>query len=86
MKLRISEGEWEKLRQVKATQKVSDDELIRSRMVFEYQENKAFWFFIGFSRRMPLDDRRTLRSRLVSTRESSRVEDGLPSWRTVILR
>lgn len=51
MKLRISEREWEKLRQVKATQKVSDevgyDELIRSRMVFEYQENKASWFAVN---------------------------------------
>lgn len=51
MKLRISEQEWQKLRQVKATQEVSDgvgyDELIRSRMVFEYQEEKTSWFAVN---------------------------------------
>jgi regulator of replication initiation timing len=51
MKLRISEQEWDKLRQVKATQRVSDelgyDDLIRSRMVFEYQEKKVSWFAVN---------------------------------------
>ena len=51
MQLRISAAEWEKLRQVKVTKQVSDeagyDELIRSRMVFEYQEGKQSWFDIN---------------------------------------
>ena len=51
MKLRISGQEWAQLRQVKATQMVSDgvgyDELIRSRMVFEYQEGKESWFGVN---------------------------------------
>lgn len=51
MKLRISEQEWAQLRQVKTTQMVSDevgyDELIRSRMVFEYQEGKESWFGVN---------------------------------------
>lgn len=51
MQLPISEAEWEKLRQVKATQAVSDEEgyegLIRSRMVFEYYEERKSWFAVN---------------------------------------
>lgn len=50
-RLPISEVEWEKLRQVQKTQKVSDEEgyegLIRSRMVFEYCEEDEAWFSVN---------------------------------------
>lgn len=51
MKLPISEQEWGLLKQVKLTQSVSDevgyDKLIRSRMVFEYQEGRQSWFAVN---------------------------------------
>ncbi|HLO85644.1 MAG TPA: ATP-binding protein [Nostocaceae cyanobacterium] len=51
MTLPISEEEWQLLRQVKQTKKVSDDQgyqkLIRSRFVFEYRDSGQSWFDIN---------------------------------------
>lgn len=51
MTLAISPREWELLREVRRTQKVQDqvgyENLIRSRMVFEYQERRQSWFDVN---------------------------------------
>ncbi|KPQ33198.1 MAG: AAA ATPase domain [Phormidium sp. OSCR] len=51
MTLAISPREWELLREVRQTQKVQDqvgyENLIRSRMVFEYQERRQSWFDVN---------------------------------------
>ncbi len=51
MTLSISEAEWNLLREVRQTKKVSDEKgyqkLIHSRMVFEYRENGKSWFDVN---------------------------------------
>ena len=51
MSLNISNEEWELLRHVKKTKKVSDDQgyqkLIRSRFVFEYRDKGELWFDVN---------------------------------------
>lgn len=51
MTLPISDDEWELLRHVKQTKRVSDDQayqkLIRSRFVFEYRDRGESWFDIN---------------------------------------
>jgi hypothetical protein len=51
MSLNISDEEWELLRHVKKTKKVSDDQgyqkLIRSRFVFEYRDKGELWFDVN---------------------------------------
>ena len=51
MTLAISPDEWELLREVRRTKKVQDqvgyENLIRSRMVFEYQERRQSWFDVN---------------------------------------
>ncbi|MBW4592188.1 MAG: ATP-binding protein [Brasilonema angustatum HA4187-MV1] len=51
MVLPISDDEWELLRRVKQTKKVSDDQgyqkLIRSRFVFEYRDRGESWFEVN---------------------------------------
>ncbi|HIK03208.1 MAG TPA: AAA family ATPase [Trichormus sp. M33_DOE_039] len=51
MMLPISKSEWQLLRDVKQTKKVSDDDgyqkLIRSRFVFEYRESGESWFDVN---------------------------------------
>ncbi|NJM73592.1 MAG: AAA family ATPase [Scytonema sp. RU_4_4] len=51
MVLPISDDEWELLRRVKETKKVSDDQgyqkLIRSRFVFEYRDRGESWFDVN---------------------------------------
>ncbi len=51
MTMPISHDEWELLRQVKQTKKVSDDQgyqkLIRSRFVFEYRDGGESWFDVN---------------------------------------
>lgn len=51
MTIPISDEQWELLRQVRQRQKVSDDrgyqQLIRSRLVFEYRDNGEVWFDVN---------------------------------------
>ena len=51
MRLMVSEKEWALLRQVQASKEVSDEvgyqQLIRSRMVFEYCDRKQSWFDVN---------------------------------------
>ncbi|MGK7927195.1 MAG: P-loop NTPase fold protein [Spirulina sp.] len=51
LRLTISDAEWELLRQVKMTKKVSDDLgyqiLIKSRFVFEYRDRDEWWFEVN---------------------------------------
>lgn len=51
MTLRISDSQWQLLRQVQQRKWVSDDQgyelLIRSRLVFEYYQDDESWFDVN---------------------------------------